>query len=53
MIDEQVQQDDYGAITPLDWARYEFATIEYDHKISPEAARAIDAIFQRLYDEIP
>lgn len=39
---------DYDNVTPLEWAEYEFATIEYDHKISPDAARGIRAIMQRL-----
>jgi len=41
---------DYDGVTPLEWAEYEFATIEYDHRISPDAAKAIRAIFKRLYD---
>lgn len=47
------QEQDYESMTPLDWAEYEFATIEYDYKIHPGAARAIREIFKRLYDEIP
>ena len=48
-----VEQEQYEGMTPLDWAEYEFATIEYDFKIDPRAAEAIRAIFKRLYDEIP
>lgn len=40
---------DYEALTGLDWAEYEFATIEYDYNIHPNAANSIRAIFERLY----
>ena len=45
--------DEYESMTQLDWAEYEFATIEYDYMIHPKAAISIRAIFKRLYDEIP
>jgi hypothetical protein len=41
----------YEDCTPLDWAEYEFATIEYDYMIQPEAARRIREIFKRLYED--
>jgi len=44
---------DYDACTDLDWAEYEFATIEYDHRLSPDAARAIRAIFKRYINDKP
>lgn len=40
---------DYEALTELDWAEYEFATIEYDYNIHANAANSIRAIFERLY----
>lgn len=43
-----MSEDDYADVTPLQWAEYEFATIEYDNNISPKAAQAIRAIFVRL-----
>lgn len=46
-------EQEYESMTQLDWAEYEFATIEYDYKIPPKAAEAIRTIFKRLYDEIP
>lgn len=38
---------DYDAVSPADWAEYEFATIEYDYKIHPDAAKRIRGIFRR------
>jgi len=41
---------DYEDVTPLEWAEYEFATIEYDYRIHPVAASAIRGIFERLVE---
>ncbi len=46
-VDENYTE--YDAMTELDWAEYEFATIEYDYNIHEKAARSIRAIFERLY----
>lgn len=45
MLDQE-----YEDMTALDWAEYEFDTIEYDYKIHPEAAKAIRSLFKRLYE---
>lgn len=42
-----------GFPTELDWAEYEFATVEYDYQIPPRAAERIRALFKRLYDAQP
>lgn len=39
---------DYDDVTPLEWANYEFATVEYDYKISSEAADRIYRIMEEL-----
>ena len=41
---------EYEEASELDWAGYEFATIEYDYKIHPEAAKRIQQLFVRLYN---
>lgn len=46
-------ESDYDGVTPLEWAEYEFATVEYDYKIHPRAAEAIRAIFKRLASGTP
>ena len=43
-------KSDYDELTELDWVLYEFATIEYDFRIHPVAARRIEALFERLYN---
>lgn len=43
--------NEYEDATPLDWAEYEFATIEYDYKVHPNAAKAIREIFKRLAND--
>lgn len=43
--------DDYTHLTELDWAEYEFATIEYDFRIHPIAAERIRHLFKRLHDK--
>lgn len=45
------QPDDYKDVTPLEWAMYEFATIQYDHDLSEEVSIAIENIFKRLANE--
>ena len=42
---------DYDDVTPLEWIEYEFATIEYDYKIHPDAAKRIIKLFERLYND--
>ena len=42
---------DYDEVTPLEWAEYEFATIEYDAQLTPRTAEAIRAIFKRLAND--
>jgi len=49
MPNEYNEYDEYEDMTPLDWAEYEFATIEYDYKIHPEAARRIRELLERVY----
>lgn len=44
---------EYDEVTPLEWAEYEFATIEYDYRIPERAANAIRAIFKRLSEGRP
>lgn len=39
-------EEEYASCSDLDWAEYQFATIEYDFRIHPEAAKAIRSIFQ-------
>jgi len=34
----------------LEIAEYQFATIEYDYKVHPDAAEAIRRIFKQLYE---
>ena len=43
-----IKHTDYDAVTPLEWAEYEFATIAYDYQIHQKAAIAIREIFKRL-----
>lgn len=43
--------NDYYDATKLDWAEYEFATIEYDYRIHPDAAKRIRQIFKALYGQ--
>ena len=43
---------EYESLTELDWFRYEFATLEYDYKIHPDAARSIEKMFERMYDKL-
>jgi len=38
-------------MTPLDWAMYEFGTIEYDFQVHPEAARRIEGLFKQIYKD--
>lgn len=45
--DQQIS--DYDKLNAYDWAMYEFATIEYDYKIHPDAARRIVELFKQLY----
>lgn len=45
-------QDEYANITPLEWAEYEFATIEYDYRIQEEAAARIRGIFKQLVERV-
>lgn len=52
-LQQYIDDNTYEAMTQLDWAEYEFATIEYDFRIHADAAKAIRNIFKRLYDEIP
>ncbi len=47
----RTDEDDYKDVTPIEWVEYEFATIEYDYKIHPEAAKRIMALFKRLAKE--
>jgi hypothetical protein len=49
-INENVSED-YVELTPLDWVKYEFETIEYDYKIHPEAANRIRSLFEQLFKE--
>ncbi|KKL05457.1 hypothetical protein LCGC14_2605840 [marine sediment metagenome] len=44
--------NDYDDVTPLKWAEYELATIEYDYKVHPEAAKMIRNLFKRLAERI-
>lgn len=44
---------EYAGCTELDWAEYEFATIEYDYKVHPDAARRILELFKKLYEAKP
>lgn len=46
---EPDDQCEYDSLTELDWAEYQFATIEYDYHIHPDAARSIRAIFEQLH----
>ncbi len=46
-----MKHTDYDDVTPLEWAEYEFATIEYDYKVHPDAAKSILNIFKRLYND--
>lgn len=46
--DYSSEDSDYDKMTELDWAEYQFATIEYDYNIHPQAANAIRAIFKQL-----
>jgi hypothetical protein len=50
MVNKEITSD-YDNVTPLEWAEYEFATIEYDYEIHPEAAKAIYEILKRLADK--
>lgn len=43
--------NDYDSLSELDWAKYEFATIEYDFKIHPDAAKRIRKLFERLHEQ--
>lgn len=43
-----MDKSDYDDVTPLEWAKYEFATIEYDYKVHPEAAKRILNLLERL-----
>ena len=47
------ERDDYADVTELDWAEYEFGTVEYDYNIHPQAARVIRTLFKRLYNAAP
>lgn len=42
---------EYDEVTPLEWAEYEFSTIEYDYRIPTEAAQRIREIFKRYIKE--
>lgn len=44
-IEEEGEYD--LAIPSREWAEYEFATIEYDYHIHPQAASMIRSIFDR------
>ncbi len=52
LVDPSIENgpSDYDEMTELDWAEYEFGTVEYDYKVHPEAARIIRLIFKRLYN---
>ena len=47
------ESDDYANVTELEWAEYEFETIEYDYQIHPKAAKIIRNLFKRLYNAAP
>jgi len=42
---------DYEDCTDLDWAEYEFSTIEYDYRIHPDATKAIRNILKRYISD--
>lgn len=50
-IDATYEPSDYERMTELDWAEYQFATVEYDYNIHPRAAESIRAIFKQLYEK--
>jgi hypothetical protein len=50
MVSSQVT--DYDNVTPLEWAEYEFATIEYDFRIPLKAAQGIREIMKRLAERV-
>ena len=54
-VDEIQKQIENCEIEPemssLDWAMYEFATIEYDYRIHPHAARRIEKLFENIYKD--
>ena len=39
---------DYDSVTPLEWFKYELATLQHDYKINPEAVRIIEVMAERL-----
>lgn len=49
----KLKMNEYEDVTELGWVEYEFATIECDYRIHPDAARAINRMFKRLYACIP
>lgn len=53
MMKDTQEYQEYEEMSKLDWAEYEFTTIEYDYVIHPNAAKAIRAIFKRLHDKVP
>ena len=52
-MDTQREESDYGYETcsPFEWAMYEFATIIYDYKVHPEAAKRVELIFKQLVEK--
>ena len=47
-FDDDKEYDDYKDVKLRNWIEYEFATIEYDYSLHPEAARRIRLLFDRL-----
>ena len=39
---------DYDSVTPLEWFKYELATLQHDYKINPEAVKIIEVMAKRL-----
>lgn len=46
-----MKNHDYENLTPLDWFKYEFATIEYDYKLPEKISTTVYSMVQRLYEQ--